>query len=113
MNDEAGVVTISAPPSAGKALAGALVENKAAACVQIIPGVQSVYWWKGQIETDAEVLLVAKTLKSKLPDIEAILKKMHPYELPELVFFPIQGGLPDYLDWIRTSLPAHRRGESG
>jgi periplasmic divalent cation tolerance protein len=104
MNDEAGVVTVSAPPAVGKVLAGVLVESRAAACVQIIPGVQSVYWWKGQIQTDEEVLLVAKTLKSKLPDIEAILKKTHPYELPELVFLPIQGGLAEYLDWIQVSV---------
>jgi periplasmic divalent cation tolerance protein len=104
MNDEAGVVTISAPPSAGKTLAGALVESRAAACVQIIPGIQSVYWWKGQVQTDEEVLLVVKTLKSKLPDIEALLRKNHPYDLPELVFLPIRGGLGDYLEWVRQSV---------
>lgn len=106
MNNEAGVVTISAPSSAAKTLAGALVESRAAACVQIIPGIQSVYWWEGRIQTDDEVLLVVKTLKSRLPDIEALLKKNHPYELPELVFLPIQGGLEDYLAWIQDSVRA-------
>jgi periplasmic divalent cation tolerance protein len=104
MTDEAGVVTVSAPPQAGETLARALVESRAAACVQIIPGILSTYWWKDKIETDKEVLLVIKTLKSKLPDIEAVLKRAHPYELPELVFLPIQGGLAGYLDWIRRSV---------
>jgi periplasmic divalent cation tolerance protein len=103
MDDETGVVTISAPPSEGKTLAQALVESRAAACVQIIPGLQSVYRWEGRVQTDEEVLLVVKTLKSKLPDIEALLKKNHPYDLPELVFLPITGGLGAYLDWIRES----------
>jgi periplasmic divalent cation tolerance protein len=106
MKDEPGVITISAPPSEGAALAKALVESGAAACVQIIPKILSTYWWKGKIETSEEVLLVAKTLKSKLPDIKAVLKKKHPYELPELVFLPIQGGLEHYLDWIRANVQA-------
>ncbi|MDR3200849.1 MAG: divalent-cation tolerance protein CutA [Spirochaetales bacterium] len=104
MTDETGVVTVSAPPQAGEALARALVESRAAACVQILPDILSTYWWKGKVETGREVLLVIKTLKSKLPDIEAVLKKEHPYELPELVFLPIQGGLEGYLAWIRQSV---------
>ncbi|MDR1624956.1 MAG: divalent-cation tolerance protein CutA [Spirochaetia bacterium] len=104
MNDEAGVATISAPPREAKNLARILVETRAAACVQIIPGVQSVYWWNGAVQTDEEVLLVAKTLKSKLEKITALLKEHHPYELPELVFLPLRGGLEDYIAWIRESV---------
>jgi periplasmic divalent cation tolerance protein len=104
MNDEAGVVTISAPPREAENLARILVEKRAAACAQMIPGVQSVYWWKGAVQTDEEVLLVVKTMKSKLGDIAALLKEHHPYELPELVFLPLQGGLEDYIAWIRQSV---------
>ncbi|MDR1933758.1 MAG: divalent-cation tolerance protein CutA [Spirochaetales bacterium] len=104
MTDETGVVTVSAPPQTGEALARALVESRAAACVQIIPGILSTYWWKGKIETDKEVLLVIKTLKSKLADIEAVVKKNHPYELPELIFLPAGGGLAGYLAWIKDSV---------
>jgi periplasmic divalent cation tolerance protein len=99
-----GIVTISAPAGTAQTLAQALVESKAAACVQIIPGILSTYWWNGKIETSSEVLLAAKTLKSKLPVIKAILKEKHPYDLPELVFVPIQDGLPAYLSWIKDSL---------
>ena len=104
MNDEAGVITISIPPAEAKNLAYLLVEKRAAACVQIIPGVLSVYRWKGAVQTDEESLLVAKTLKSKLDDIKTLLKEHHPYELPELVFIPLAGGLEDYIAWIRESI---------
>jgi periplasmic divalent cation tolerance protein len=113
VDNETGVVTISAPPSAAKTLARALVESRAAACVQIIPGLQSVYWWEGQVQTDDEVLLIVKTLKSKLPDIEALLKKNHPYELPELVFLPIKGGLEAYLAWIQDNVRTDQEKKSG
>ena len=102
--NETGVVMISAPPSAGESLARILVEKRAAACVQIIPRIQSTYRWEGAIHTDEEALLVVKTLKSKLGEIGAILRESHPYELPELVFLPVADGLPEYLDWIRDSV---------
>ena len=104
MNDEAGVVMISAPPPAGESLARILVERRAAACVQIIPSVLSIYRWEGAVHTDEEALLVVKTLKSKLPAIQAILKENHPYELPELVFLPVTDGRKEYLGWIRDSV---------
>ncbi|MCL1818467.1 MAG: divalent-cation tolerance protein CutA [Spirochaetaceae bacterium] len=104
MNDEAGVVMISAPPPAAESLARILVEGRAAACAQIIPRIVSVYRWEGSVHTDEEALLVVKTLKSKLGQIRAILKENHPYELPELVFLPVTDGLQEYLDWIRDSV---------
>ena len=104
MNDETGLVSISAPPAEAKKLAALLVEKKTAACVQIIPGVLSMYWWKGAVNSEEESLLLAKTVKSKLDDIKALLKEHHPYELPELVFLPVTDGLPDYIAWIRHSV---------
>ena len=104
MNDEAGVVMISAPSPAGESLARILVERRAAACVQIVPRVLSVYRWEGAVQTGEEVLLVVKTMRSKLGDIRAILKESHPYELPELVFLPVTDGLEGYLAWIRSSV---------
>ena len=106
MNDKSGVVTISAPQAEAKKLASLLVEKRAAACVQILPHIESVYWWKGAVQSEDEALLVAKTLKSKLDDIKALLKEHHPYELPELVFLPITDGLADYITWIQESVSA-------
>ena len=104
MSEEYGVVLISAPSEAGQLIARALIENRAAACVQIVPGVTTMYWWKEKVEYDEEVLLVVKTLQSRLEKIEYLLKELHPYEVPELVFLPIRGGSEKYLAWLAESV---------
>jgi len=104
MNDDCGMALISAPAEAGQVIARALIENRFAACVQVLPEASSYYWWKGKVEHDTEVVLLVKTLASRLPDIEFLLKEIHPYEVPELVFFPFAGGSSSYLKWLTAAI---------
>ncbi|MFO7953573.1 divalent-cation tolerance protein CutA [Thioalkalivibrio sp.] len=94
------VITTLDDPSAADSLAGVLVEQGLAACVHILPPGRSVYMWKGNIETDAEVTLLVKTSPARLDELQARLADQHPYETPEIIALPIEHGLPDYLDWI-------------
>ncbi|ASF45350.1 divalent-cation tolerance protein CutA [Methylovulum psychrotolerans] len=87
-----------------KKLAHLLVSKKLAACVNIIPGITSVYSWEEQIESVTEQLLLIKTSIGHYAAIETLLFKYHPYELPEIIAVPIERGLPEYLDWITTCL---------
>lgn len=83
-----------------KKIAGALVEERLAACVNRLPGLQSTYRWQGKIHEDLEVLLLIKTTRERFEALRARLIELHPYEMPELVAFEIADGLPAYLDWL-------------
>lgn len=85
-----------------RTIATALVDAGAAACVNIVPGLTSVYRWQGETHEDAELLLVIKTTADNYGRAERIITELHPYELPEVVAVPIVGGLSGYLDWIST-----------
>lgn len=85
-------------------LARRLVGEGLAACVNIVPGLTSVYRWQGAVETASEVLLLAKTTASRYPALEAALVAAHPYELPEVIGVSIHSGLPGYLQWLNDSL---------
>ena len=85
-------------------IAEALVEQRLAACVNIIPAVQSVYRWQGAIERDEEVLLIFKTSDHVWKQLEDAVLALHPYELPEIIAVSIQTGQADYLKWIKSSL---------
>ena len=78
----------------------ALVEEHLAACVNILPGMHSIYRWAGSIETAAEVVLIAKTWTALFGKIERRVRELHPYECPCLVAWPIEAGHQPYLDWI-------------
>ncbi|HOS98721.1 MAG TPA: divalent-cation tolerance protein CutA [Deltaproteobacteria bacterium] len=94
------MVMCSCPDNGSAAgLARALVENRLAACVQIVP-IQSVYAWKGEICTEEERFLLIKTRAVLYGPIEAYITANHPYELPEIVMIPLQEGLESYLSWI-------------
>eukprot|EP00667_Euglena_gracilis_P013145 EG_transcript_13539 len=94
----------------GKGLARHLVQSKLAACVNVVPGVVSVYEWQGKLEEDNELLLVVKTRREHLAAIAAVLKdkRYHPYDTAELVALPIVAGAQDYVEWVRagTNRPA-------
>jgi periplasmic divalent cation tolerance protein len=77
-----------------------LVEQKLAACVNQLPGVKSVYRWQGEIEEADEVTLLIKTTQSRYTELEAAIKSLHPYDVPEVIALPIVAGLPSYLQWI-------------
>lgn len=85
-------------------LAEGLVAAQLAACVNIVPGLTSVYRWQGEIQTDAEVLLLIKTDVAHYPALEEQLKREHPYELPELIAVPLATGSRPYLEWLHRSL---------
>ena len=81
-------------------LAEALVKERLAACVSILPGLSSVYVWQGGLESSPEALLLAKTEWEAYPRLEERLRELHPYELPEIIAVNIERGLPAYLNWI-------------
>ncbi len=85
-------------------LAGRLVEERLAACVNVLPGVRSVYRWKGEVHRDGEVLLVLKSTPEALPRLRDRLTELHPYEVPELLAFDVADGLPEYLAWVRAEV---------
>jgi len=77
-----------------------LVENRFAACVTLLPGSESVYRWQGVIESATEVPVLIKTRRSCYPALETELRRLHPYDVPEIVSIPIVDGLPAYLAWV-------------
>ena len=87
------------PQTAGR-IAAALVEERLAACVNVLPGLRSVYRWQGKVESAEETLLLIKTTQDRLERVSARIVELHPYELPEVIAVEAAGGLPAYLDWI-------------
>lgn len=85
-------------------LASLLVEQHYAACVNIVPGLTSVYRWQGKVETDSEYLLLIKSRADCYSAVEGIVQEHHPYELPEVIAVPIDKGLAGYLQWIDGEL---------
>lgn len=85
-----------------RAIADALVAERLAACVNLLPGMQSVYRWEGEVQRADEVQLLIKTTRTCLPALQARIVALHPYELPELIAVEAAGGLPAYLDWVAS-----------
>ena len=96
-------VTASGVEEAEK-ISSKLIENKLAACVNMIDGVKSVFWWQGKLDNTKEVLLMIKSKKSKLPQIIKLVKSLHSYDLPEIIALPVIAGEKSYLRWIDESL---------
>jgi periplasmic divalent cation tolerance protein len=87
-------------------IAGTLVSEQLAACVNILPGVTSMYRWQGAIEQSEELLLNIKTSQKVWPMLEAQIQALHPYELPEIVAVPIKTGEAEYIQWLENSIPS-------
>ena len=85
-------------------LAGGLVEERLAACVNMLPAMRSIYRWQGKICNDAEVLMVIKSLASRYQELESWLLEHHPYDIPEIVAVPVSQVSADYLEWIGSSV---------
>ena len=102
MNQNLFQIVLTACPDATSAerIARVLVEEGLAACVNILPPMQSLYRWKGKIETASEQLLVIKSPVARFPAIRDRVRSLHPYELPEIIAVPIADGLPEYLAWL-------------
>lgn len=89
---------------AASAIATALLEERLAACVNQLPGVKSLYRWEGRVEDDDELMLLIKTTASQYPAVEAMIRSLHPYEVPEIIGIPLTIGSDAYFDWIRNSV---------
>ena len=102
---EAIVVFITAPHSEEAArLADMLIGRSLAACVQVLPEMESVYRWQGKIERQKEVLVIAKTTKAKFAELEKEVRSIHSYETPEIVALPLTAGSVPYLEWLNASV---------
>ncbi|MDA0205436.1 MAG: divalent-cation tolerance protein CutA [Acidobacteria bacterium] len=97
------LTTCGSPEEAAR-LAQELVSRRLAACVNVVPGMRSFYWWNGQVQDDTEVLLMIKTRVELLPQLEAAINELHSYELPEFVVLPIVDGSSAYLAWIDANV---------
>ena len=93
--------------ASAQALARALVEARLAACVSVGAPVESLYHWRGQIETATEVPVVVKTRAARYAEIEAAIRARHPYELPEILAVPVLDGFAPYLDWLAAETRDH------
>jgi len=92
-------VTINSEKEA-RSVAEHLLEKREAACVNIVPGVSSLFWWQGKLDSAQECLLIIKTRASLLQGVIDLVKEVHSYEVPEIIALPIVGGNKDYLKWI-------------
>jgi periplasmic divalent cation tolerance protein len=103
MSDAVFLTLCTCPDEAtAEALAESLVDEGLAACVNILPGVLSVYRWEGRLAKDNEVLLLIKTTEQRLAELTALIQTQRPYDVPEVIALPIVAGLDNYLEWVRT-----------
>lgn len=99
-----GLVLVTAPDlKTARALARAALSARLIACANLVPKIESHYWWQGKIESSAEVLLVLKAPKSKLAALEKLILSKHPYDTPEFLVLPLAAGNGKYLGWLAAS----------
>ena len=106
MTDKIVVLSTCGSSAEAEALAGRLIEERLAACVNVIAGVRSFYRWKGAVENAGEYLLVIKTSRDVFERLRAVLEAAHSYELPEVLALPVVAGSPAYLSWLEGELIA-------
>jgi periplasmic divalent cation tolerance protein len=105
MAEEAVVVFTTFPDQdTARRIVRALVEERLIACGNLVPSVESIYRWKGEMETSNEVFAVLKTEQARYAALEGRLKELHPYEVPECIMVRVRDGLPDYLRWVTESV---------
>lgn len=104
MSDYRIVLTTAGNKEEAQKIAHALVEHRLAACVNIVSGVESVYRWKGAVESAEEWLLIVKTTAAAFEKVRQAIKELHSYELPECIALPIEAGSSDYLQWLGESV---------
>lgn len=101
------IVLVTAPDlETARMLATTALEARLAACANLVPGIESHYWWQGKLDTSAEILILFKTLKSQLTALEKLILAKHPYDTPEILALPVGAGTGKYLDWIENSVEA-------
>ena len=108
MSDEDILLVLTNLPDRDSAqrVAQALIENRSAACVNILAECASIYRWQGKMETANEVPLLIKTTRAAYPRLEETIRAHHPYELPEIIAVPLRAGLPGYLQWVAQETQA-------
>lgn len=98
------VVLVTAPSAEEAArMARALVEERLAACGNVVPGLRSIYRWEGKVQEEAEALLLLKTTRRRFEALRARVRSLHPYEVPEVIALPVEAGHPAYLEWLAAS----------
>jgi periplasmic divalent cation tolerance protein len=102
------VLSTVARPEDAERIAQALVERRLAACVNVVPGVLSLYRWEGRVEREVERLLVIKTTRERFQELRLALLQLHPYQVPELLVLPVVGGHVPYMEWVIESTAAPR-----
>jgi periplasmic divalent cation tolerance protein len=111
MASETIIVLITVPsPEAGEEIARPLVEEHLAACVNLVPGLTSLFWWEGAVQREAEALLIVKTRRHLFEALAARVRSLHPYTVPEIIGIPLAAGTQAYLDWVREAVS--RAGEA-
>lgn len=104
MTDKRLVLTTTASVEEARSLARGLVERKLAACVNIVPRVESIYNWQGKVEEAAECLLVIKSNEASWPSLREAILELHTYDVPEVIMVAIEDGAPGYLQWLGESV---------
>jgi periplasmic divalent cation tolerance protein len=100
------IVLVTSPDlKSARALAKAALKAKLIACANLVPKVESHYWWQGKIQSGTEVLMILKTQKSKLAALEKLILAKHPYDTPEFLVLPLNAGSKKYLEWLAASCP--------
>ncbi len=100
MTDKRIVLSTAGSIEESRKIARALVQEKLAACVNVVPQIESFYWWQGKVENAREFLLVVKTTAELSSNVRQKIKELHSYDLPEAIEIAITGGSAEYLDWI-------------
>jgi periplasmic divalent cation tolerance protein len=95
------VVYISIPREEAKEMAKGIVENRLAACINILPKIESYFWWDETVQFDEESLLIVKTTQDRFPELMQYVRDNHPYELPEIIGLPLVAAFPDYVKWVK------------
>lgn len=102
-------LTTAPSAEAAKRLVRTLVERRLVACGTVLPGAVSTYWWHGAVTEEDEVVVVLKTTAVRWKALAAALPALHPYEVPELIALPVEGGYRPYLEWLRAETSGSRR----
>jgi periplasmic divalent cation tolerance protein len=104
MTDKRIVLSTAGSEDEARKLALHLVEHQLAACVNIVPRIESVYRWEGKVESNGEWLLLIKTTAERFPDVRDAIRELHSYELPECIAISVEEGSPEYLRWLTNSV---------
>lgn len=111
MTDEVHVVLMTAPDlDVARELGHRLVEERLAACVNIVPGLRSIFRWQGEVKDESEVLLVLKTTRSVVGALVKRAASLHPYDVPEVLALPVVEGYAPYLDWVLSAVGVEEKG---